>query len=178
MASISIESRTVSSGASSQRRPATGRGASKGVMRAEDLLIDIGQLFWGWGPLRLGCSEAQFEAKVPATSGWDQCSYWSCRQRHQRHSPSVWAEGSSFYLGVEGRGMLYFFLCHSDFYYMHVLMNSFWLWMQGNDKIPGQGACSTFLWLLFSSGTHQQYAERVGIWRFPADPLVHHEARD
>ena len=47
MASISIESRTVSSGASSQRRPATGRGASKGVMRAEDLLIDIEVNFSG-----------------------------------------------------------------------------------------------------------------------------------
>ena len=40
-ANVSFESYTISSGASSWRRLARGRGASGGEMRAEDLLIDI-----------------------------------------------------------------------------------------------------------------------------------------
>ena len=38
---------------------------------------------------------------------------------------SVGAEGPSFRIGVKRKGMLYFFLGHSDSCYMHVLMNSF-----------------------------------------------------
>ena len=36
----------------------------------------------------------------------------------------IMAEGSFFRSGTEGRGMLYFFLCHLDFCYMHVLTDS------------------------------------------------------
>ena len=48
-ANVSFESYTISSGASSWCRPAAGRGASRRVMRAEDLLI---------------------KAEVPIKSGW------------------------------------------------------------------------------------------------------------
>ena len=41
MASILYESYTISSGASSRHKLALGKGASRGVTRAEDLLIDI-----------------------------------------------------------------------------------------------------------------------------------------
>ena len=41
MASIFSESCTISSGASSRHKLASGKGASRGMMRAEDLLIDI-----------------------------------------------------------------------------------------------------------------------------------------
>ena len=40
MASVSSESHTISNGASSWRKPATGKGAFGRVTRAEDLLID------------------------------------------------------------------------------------------------------------------------------------------
>ena len=53
MASVSSKSHTVSSRASSWRRSATGRRASGGVMRAEDLLIDIEADFFG-DEVRLG----------------------------------------------------------------------------------------------------------------------------
>ncbi|KAK7839667.1 ribulose bisphosphate carboxylase large chain [Quercus suber] len=41
MASVSYESRTISRGAYSRRKPARGRGSSEGEMRAKDLVIDI-----------------------------------------------------------------------------------------------------------------------------------------
>ena len=47
MASVSSESRTISSEASSRHGPATGKRASRGVMRAKDLLIDIKADFFG-----------------------------------------------------------------------------------------------------------------------------------
>lgn len=46
-ASVSFESNIISNGASSWRRPATERGASRGVTRVEDLLIDIEADFSG-----------------------------------------------------------------------------------------------------------------------------------
>ena len=47
MASVSSESRTISSEASSRHGPATRKMASRGVMRAKDLLIDIKADFFG-----------------------------------------------------------------------------------------------------------------------------------
>ena len=47
MANVSFESHIVSSRASSRCRPARGRGASGGEMRAEDLIIDIKANFSG-----------------------------------------------------------------------------------------------------------------------------------
>ena len=45
-ANVSFESRTISSGASSRCRSATGRGAFGGAMRTEDLFINIDANFF------------------------------------------------------------------------------------------------------------------------------------
>ena len=106
MASISSESHTISNGSSSRRKPVRGKGASEGEMRVEDLVIDIDADFSGDKVLlELGARRPSLKPRFPP---------------HQAK-----AKGPSFRTSAVGRGMLYFFLSHSDSYYMHVLTNSF-----------------------------------------------------
>ena len=66
MASVSSKSCIISSGASSRRRPTTGRGAFGGEMRVEDLLIDKeSDFFEDEVLLELGTQRRSLRAKFP-----------------------------------------------------------------------------------------------------------------